>query len=130
MMAKRRIPCHGNPLLGKENRKSLATNCDVSQLNQVATCIERIDREFGALTGLLNNAGITSEVGSAPIVEATEDLWLSTINVNLNGVSCTSRAAARVILAQGRQSIIVNISSLAGRFEFTNYGIIERANLG
>ena len=117
---------HGAESLAAEiramGRKSLAMDCDVTRVDQVTACMGRINQDFGPLTGLVNNAGVASEAGSAPIVETTDDLWLSTINVNLNGVFYTSRAAARAMLAHGQRSAIVNISSLAGRFGFANYG--------
>jgi NAD(P)-dependent dehydrogenase (short-subunit alcohol dehydrogenase family) len=103
-------------------QKALAMECDVTQPDQIAACVRRIERDLGALTGLVNNAGVASEAGAAPIVDMTDELWLSTIDVNLNGVYYTSKAAARAMLAHGRGSAIVNVASLAGRFGLANYG--------
>lgn len=103
-------------------RRALAMDCDVTQRDQIAECVARAEAELGPLTGLVNNAGIASEAAAAPIVDMSDDLWLSTIDVNLNGVYFASKAAAKAMLAHGRPSAIVNISSLAGRFGFANYG--------
>ena len=103
-------------------RKALAMDCDVTKSEQISACVSRIERDLGALTGLVNNAGVASSAGTASIVEMSDDLWHSTIDVNLNGVYNTSKAAARAMLGHGRPSAIVNISSLAGRFGFANYG--------
>ncbi|MGD9659897.1 MAG: SDR family NAD(P)-dependent oxidoreductase [Porticoccaceae bacterium] len=103
-------------------RKALAMDCDVTKPEQIATCIAAVEQELGPLTGLVNNAGVASEAAAAPIVDMADDLWLSTIDINLNGVYYMSKAAARAMLAHGKPSAIVNISSLAGRFGFANYG--------
>ncbi|WP_374415000.1 SDR family NAD(P)-dependent oxidoreductase [Novosphingobium colocasiae] len=103
-------------------RRALAIDCDVTRSDQVVACIEQAERELGPLTGLVNNAGIASEAAAASIVDMTDELWHRTIDVNLNGVYNMCKAAGRAMLAHGRPSAIVNISSLAGRFGFANYG--------
>jgi NAD(P)-dependent dehydrogenase (short-subunit alcohol dehydrogenase family) len=50
--------------------------------------------------------------------------------VNLNGVYRLSKAAARAMLAHGRPSAIVNVSSLAGRFGLPNYGAYCASKFG
>jgi len=111
-------------------RRAIAMDCDVTRADQVADCIARAERELGPLTGLVNNAGVASEAAAAPIVEMTDELWFSTIDVNLNGVYRLSKAAARAMLAHGRPSAIVNVSSLAGRFGFPNYGAYCASKFG
>lgn len=103
-------------------RRAVAVDLDVTNRAQVADAIARTEAELGPLTGVVNNAGIASEAAAAPITEMSDDLWLSTIEINLNGVYYMSKAAGRAMLAHGRPSAIVNISSLAGRFGFANYG--------
>jgi NAD(P)-dependent dehydrogenase (short-subunit alcohol dehydrogenase family) len=103
-------------------RKAIAIDLDVSNREQVAAAIARTQSELGPLTGLVNNAGIASEAAAAPITEMSDELWLRTIDINLNGVYYMSKAAGQVMLAHGKPSAIVNISSLAGRFGFANYG--------
>lgn len=103
-------------------RRALAMDCDVTKPDEIAACVERVEKELGPLTGLVNNAGVASEAAAAPIVDMSDELWHSTIDVNLNGVYYCSKFAARAMLAHGRPSAIVNISSLAGRFGFANYG--------
>lgn len=103
-------------------RNALALDCDVTKPGEVAACVAEGERVLGPLTGLVNNAGIASEAAAAPIVEMSDDLWYATIDVNLNGVYHTCKAAARAMLAHGKPAAIVNISSLAGRFGFANFG--------
>jgi NAD(P)-dependent dehydrogenase (short-subunit alcohol dehydrogenase family) len=103
-------------------RQALSMDCDVTRPDEIAACVARVERDLGRLTGLVNNAGVASNAGASPIVDTNDELWHSTIDVNLNGVYYTSKAAARAMLAHGRPGAIVNISSLAGRFGFANYG--------
>jgi len=73
----------------------------------VSTALE----EFGRLDVLVNNAGIS------PVMRRSEELsdeeWSSVLRTNLDGVFYSSRAASRVMLAQGAGSVI-NISSVHG----------------
>lgn len=73
--------------------------------------IDLADRRWGRLDILVNNAGIS------PILRRSEDLgddeWASVIDTNLTGLFQCTRAAARVMIAQGRGSV-VNISSVHG----------------
>lgn len=103
-------------------RNAIAIDLDVTKPDQVAEAFERTEKELGPVTGVVNNAGIASEAAAASIAEMSDELWYRTIDINLNGVYLVSKAAARAMLAHDRTSAIVNISSLAGRFGFANYG--------
>lgn len=103
-------------------RRAIAVDCDVTDRVQVAEAVKRAEAELGPLTGLVNNAGIASEAAAAPIAEMTDELWDRTIDINLTGVYNMTKAALNAMLAHGKQSAIVNISSLAGRFGLPNYG--------
>jgi NAD(P)-dependent dehydrogenase (short-subunit alcohol dehydrogenase family) len=111
-------------------RRALAMHCDVTRPGDIAACIASAERQLGPLTGLVNNAGIASDAAAAPIVEMPDELWLSTIDVNLNGVYHMSKAAARAMLAHRQPGAIVNISSLAGRFGLANYGAYCASKFG
>lgn len=103
-------------------RRAIALDLDVTQDEQVRAAIARTEQELGPLTGLVNNAGIASEAAAASIAEMDDALWYSTIDINLNGVYRMCKTGVQAMLAHGRPSAIVNISSLAGRFGFANYG--------
>jgi 3-oxoacyl-[acyl-carrier protein] reductase/meso-butanediol dehydrogenase/(S,S)-butanediol dehydrogenase/diacetyl reductase len=108
-------------------RKALGVICDVTQRDQIAACVARAEREIGPLTGLVNNAGVASEAAAAPILDMSDALWDQTIDINLTGVYNMTRAVGGAIRANVKSGAaaggaIVNISSLAGRFGFANYG--------
>jgi NAD(P)-dependent dehydrogenase (short-subunit alcohol dehydrogenase family) len=103
-------------------RRAVGFDCDVTRRDQVQGAVDRIQRELGPITGLVNNAGVPSGAGATAIVDMDDDLWTSTIDVNLTGVYFASKFAAKAMLANGAGGSIVNISSLAGRFGIPNYG--------
>lgn len=69
----------------------------------VAQCLER----FGRLDVLVNSAGICLV---ASTTTTTDQQWQDTMDINVSGTFFTSRAALRVMAAQGAGSI-VNIAS-------------------
>jgi 3-oxoacyl-[acyl-carrier protein] reductase/meso-butanediol dehydrogenase/(S,S)-butanediol dehydrogenase/diacetyl reductase len=103
-------------------RRAIAIDCDITRADQVQALIDAATHELGGVDGLVNNAGIPSGAGSAPIVEMDDELWYRTVDVNLNGVYLASKAAARAMIRTGKAGAIVNISSTAGRMGFAEYG--------
>jgi NAD(P)-dependent dehydrogenase (short-subunit alcohol dehydrogenase family) len=103
-------------------RRAVAIECDVTSSTEVEAMIARIIAELGAITGVVNCAGVASDAGAAPIVDMDDALWHHTIAVNLTGVYLVSKFAARAMLKAKRGGAIVNLSSLAGRVGMPNYG--------
>jgi 3-oxoacyl-[acyl-carrier protein] reductase len=95
---------------------------------EVTTVFDSIMRDFGAIDGLINNAGITRDSmlvkpkGDVVEVMKASD-WQQVLDVNLTGVFlCGREAAARMVQAQ-RPGVIVNISSIcrSGNIGQSNY---------
>ena len=87
---------------------------DVADAKQVKTLFRAIDKEFGGLDILVNNAavGVFRKVG-----EMSPEEWHSNIDLNLNGAFyCCREALARF---GDRGGFILNISSLAGKNPFS-----------
>ena len=88
---------------------------DVTQPSQVERFFETVDREFGGLDVLVNNAGegVFRKVG-----EMTVEEWRRNIDLNLNGAFyCAHAALSR--FGQRGGGFIVNISSLAAKNPFS-----------
>lgn len=90
--------------------KTIAVQTDVTDEADVNKMISTILEAFGKLDVAFCNAGICI---NAPANEMTYGQFKKVIDVNLNGVFLTSQAAAKVMLQQGRGSII-NTASMSG----------------
>jgi len=91
-------------------RRSLAIRADVGSPKEIEAMVDATVRELGTIDILVNNAGIGDH---QPAVSLPVETWDQIIDVNLRGTFLCSRAAARVMLAKGKGSVI-NISSIAG----------------
>ena len=98
---------------------------DVSNSADVSRLFEFVDREFGALNILINNAG--SGV-FRPVSELTVEEWDHTIGTNLSGAFYCSREAVRRFQPKG--GWIINISSLAGKNPFAGGAAYNASKFG
>ncbi|MEY9124708.1 NAD(P)-dependent dehydrogenase (short-subunit alcohol dehydrogenase family) [Bradyrhizobium yuanmingense] len=83
---------------------------DVAQPGEWSQAIAAAEGKFGALHGLVNNAGIAS---MAPIERFPLEQWEKTLAVNLTGVFLGMQTALPAMRRAGGGSI-VNISSVEG----------------
>ena len=93
--------------------EALAIEGDVSRSGQMERAVDRIVKEWGKLSILINNAGINTLGGRVPIHEFQPDDWSRILEVDLTGVYVTSKAAVPALI-RNRGGRIVNISSVAG----------------
>lgn len=95
-------------------RADLAAEDDIARL--VATAVE----QYGSLTTLINNGGLTSvPLGDARLTDLRNDVLDLAFAVNLRGVILTCKHALPHLIAAGG-SAIVNMSSLAGQISSPN----------
>lgn len=88
----------------------LAIHCDVSNPIQVSRSIARIEKKFGRIDSLVNNAGVAI---FKPILEVTWQDWRHIMDTNLDGAFWCTQACAKVMLKNGGGSV-VNIASISG----------------
>ena len=88
---------------------TLALTCDVSDAATVASAFAAIERRFGRLDALVNNAGIAV---FAPLMETSDADWSRVLAVNLTGPFLCTKAAVPLMRHQG--GAIVNITSISG----------------
>ena len=93
--------------------KIMGQAADVSKVDDVRRFFETVDRKFGTVDYLINNAGLGI---FKPVADLTPEEWHSMIDLNLSGVYyCSHEALARM---RGRGGYIINIGSLAGKNPF------------
>jgi meso-butanediol dehydrogenase/(S,S)-butanediol dehydrogenase/diacetyl reductase len=90
--------------------------CDVRDWDQVAALADHAVSAHGSLDIWVNNAGIGYIM--KPLLEVTPADWRAVIDVNLTGAFFGLRAAAAIMVAQGRGGRILNIASQAAKSGF------------
>lgn len=101
---------------------------DVSKFEEVEKMVQDIQKEFGRLDVLVNNAGITQD---RTLAKMTKEEWQKVIDVDLTGVFNCSKASLPLLIAN--QGKIVNVSSLVGQrgnFGQTNYAAAKAGIIG
>jgi len=102
--------------------------CNVVDEEQVIQTVAQVSVDFGAIHGLINNAGILRDslllkVKDGEMSKMCLEHWQAVIDVNLTGVFlCTREVAAKMVELKNHGAII-NISSIsrAGNVGQTNY---------
>jgi 3-oxoacyl-[acyl-carrier protein] reductase len=94
---------------GLGNERVTLAETDVSDQRSVAGLSAMIEREFGQINLLVNNAGATN---AAPWGDVKPELWRTTIDTNLSSVFYCIQAFAPMLVKTGGN--IVNIGSTYG----------------
>ncbi|GAB4060577.1 SDR family NAD(P)-dependent oxidoreductase [Catellatospora paridis] len=103
----------------------LALDLDVTDLQSVQDAVAATVARFGALDGLVNNAGIML---SAPILGADTTQWTRMVETNLLGSMYTVHAALPHLLAA--KGAVVQISSTSGRIASAASGAYAATKFG
>jgi 3-oxoacyl-[acyl-carrier protein] reductase len=93
-----------------------ALQADVTSADEAQRCVERVEKEWGRLDVLVNNAGIIKD---DLFVRMEPDAWQTVLQTNLGGTYNFCRAVAYTMMKQ-RRGRIINISSVAA--EHVNLG--------
>ena len=93
------------------NGQALALRTDVASRPDVEAMVQATLARFGRLDICCNIAGIGLH---APLLEADDDNWNRTIDINLKGVFYCTQIAARAMVAAGTKGAIVNMASTNG----------------
>ncbi len=91
---------------------AMTVQCDVASDADVREMISSIDRRFGRLDALVNNAAMTHFIPHDDLEALTEPMWDRMLAVNLKGAFFVTRAAAD-LLRKGEGGSVVNVSSVA-----------------
>ena len=102
----------------KEGGRALVKVCDIAVPEQVEQCFREIEQEAGSVDVLVNNAAYHKSV---PVVETSNEEWLSQISINLNGTFFCTKAVLPAMI-RNRYGKIINISSSAAKHFFPGFG--------
>ena len=92
--------------------KTLLFQCDVSDDPSVRRMLAAVEKEFGRLDALVNNAGTTSNVKPIDFESMTAEEWDRVFAVNVRGMFQVTRAAAPLLKAA--RGSVVNTASIVG----------------
>ena len=104
-----------------------ALECDVSQEEPVRKLIDEVEKSFGRIDVLINNAGVMTR--PTPITELEIRKWDYTIAVNLRGPFLVTRAVLPIMMRQ-KSGSIVNVSSSIGRSAYANFAAYAASKWG
>ncbi len=102
--------------------------CNVANEEQTMQMVNQVAKDFGAINGLVNNAGIlrdglTVKLKDGELTTLSLAQWQAVIDVNLTGVFLCTREVAAKMIELGNSGAIINISSIsrAGNMGQANY---------
>ncbi|WP_034269705.1 3-oxoacyl-[acyl-carrier-protein] reductase [Haloechinothrix halophila] len=116
-------------LAAQQGVRARAFEAEMADDAMVKELLERVRDELGAPDVLVTSAGITRD---GALVMMSDDDWHAVLDVNLDGVYRTCRAAIFEMMKRKRGSII-NISSVAGVYgnaTQTNYSAAKAGIIG
>lgn len=115
----------GATKLLREIRKSggegMIVKADVSNSKEVNEMVKKTLDEYGRVDILVNNAGV---MYTETFLDADDDVWDKTIDVNLKGAYLCSKAVAPAMIRQKRGKII-NVSSNSGLYHPSAMRFVE-----
>jgi NAD(P)-dependent dehydrogenase (short-subunit alcohol dehydrogenase family) len=103
--------------IAKEIPGLITQPCDLSRRADIERMVPDAVARLGGLDVLINNAGIAGM--TLPVADYPPDDWDKVVAVNLTAMFDVTRLAIPH-LKQSKAGVIINMSSVAGRFGFQN----------
>lgn len=89
---------------------AMAFKSDVGDLKGAREMVNAVKKEFGAIDGLVNNAGL---IRDKLLVMMSEEDWNEVIRVNLTGAFNFARATAFMMM-KAKRGVVLNVTSISG----------------
>ena len=106
--------------------KAIAIKADVTNESEVKSMVQTVMDKFGRIDILINNAGYAKH---AYIQDISNDLWDTTMNINLRGILLCTRAVYSYMMNQ-QSGYIINISSGSGKHGGSMYATYSTSKFG
>ena len=105
---------------------------DVCDENSVSSGIAEVEKKFGRIDALINNAGLFTQLKRKPLVEIALDEWKRVMDVNLAGPFLMTRGVVEPMRRAGGGSI-VNIATVGiyhGSNQLAHYNASKAGLIG
>ena len=93
--------------------KAMAHQADVSNDAEARAMVAAVEKSWGALHILVNNAGWSQVTPHERLEDLTDEIWDRTMNTNVRGVFYATRAAVPLMKNSGGGAIVNNASASA-----------------
>jgi len=103
--------------LRKEGIEAHAIEIDVTDPASIKSAADQVERDFGRLDILINNAGVMLDDKEKKPSEQSLDVWRKTFDANLFGLILTTQAFLP-LLRKSEAGRIVNLSSILGSITY------------
>jgi 3-oxoacyl-[acyl-carrier protein] reductase len=109
--------------------KAMPFKVDVGDLKGVREMVNAVKKEFGAIDGLVNNAGLTRD---KLLMMMTEEDWREVLRTNLTGAFNFARAAIFMMMKAKRGAVlnVTSVSGLVGMAGQVNYSAAKAGVIG
>ncbi len=116
--------------LEKSGAEAMGIGVDVTNEEEINSCVDQVLKRFGQIDILFNNAGVP--IGVGPFESISQSNWEKTFDVNLFGMVRFARAVLPHMKKKQSGVIINNASTLGlgGMPEFSAYGASKFAVVG
>ncbi len=112
----------------RQGGKAMALACDVTDTESVNEAVGQVAEQWGPVTVLVNNAGITRD---NLIFRMTDDEWSSVLNSHLTGSFNCTRAVQRYMVQEHWGKIVFTSSTSAlGNRGQVNYAVAKAGLIG
>src|SRR5882724_6740836 len=113
--------------LARKGVQSLAVIADVLDDEQLVAAIDRTERDFGPLDGMVTIVGM-SHMGAS--IDMPMEVWDTDHRRNLRYIFLASRELARRLIARGAPGSIASVASVDGIIASTNHAAYGAAKAG
>jgi len=107
--------------------EALPLHADVSDEVQVGQMFREVDKAWGGVDILVDNAGIDGT--QAPAWDSSSNAWAAVLDINLKGTYQCAREALRRMVAQ-KHGVILNITSVHEKIPWTGYSAYTASKAG
>jgi 3-oxoacyl-[acyl-carrier protein] reductase len=114
-------------IVAELDRRAVAVEADVRDAGSVGRTFDEIEKRFGPLDIVVNNAGILRD---HTVRKMTQEEWQDVIDTNLTGVFNVCKSAADRLRDGGRIVNLASISAAIGFFGQANYSAAKAGVIG